>query len=128
MPRWRVPFAVSIVAGVALLVGACGSDERRICERSGATEVCLVGGPSSYHFEGEGFKANSEATLTSVRSGGQPAPIPIDASGRVAKDGITKEGTVKLEVLGGPDPQEFVVAGTTLDGKPVEFKLTVPPI
>jgi len=68
-----------------------------------------------------GFKANSEATMT-LASGGQPIVIPMDASGRVAMEGG------KVAVLGGPDRQEVVVAGTTASGEPVEFRLTVPAI
>ncbi len=46
----------------------------------------------------------------------------MDASGRVAKEGG------KVAVLGGPDRQEVVVAGTTSSGELAEFRLTVPAV
>lgn len=121
MPSRRRSLAAPIVVGFALLVAGCGSDAREICGRSGAAELCLVGGPSSYSIEGEGFEASSDATVT-MGGGGEPIVIDIDAAGRVATDGA------KVGVLGGPDPQEVVVTGTTSGGEPAEFKLTVPAV
>ena len=104
-----------------LRVGCLESDARWICGRSGAAELCLVGGPSSYRIEAEGFEAGSEATLT-MGNGGRPIAIHIDATGREVTAGAG------AGVLGGPDPQEVVVTGTTSGGEPVESALTVPAI
>lgn len=117
----RTSLGAAIGVGFALLVAGCGSDGREICGRSGAAELCLVGGPSSYSIEADGFRAGSDATMTVV-GGGQPIVIDIDATGRVAADGP------KLGILGGPDAQEMVVTGTTSRGEPAEFRLTVPAI
>lgn len=116
----RTSLGAAIGVGFALFAG-CGSDGREICGRSGAAELCLVGGPSSYSIEANGFRAGSDATMTVVGSG-QPIVIDIDATGRVAADGQ------KLGILGGPDAQEVVVTGTTSGGEPAEFTLTVPAI
>lgn len=122
MPSRRRSLGAPIVVGFALLVAGCGSDAREICGRSGTAELCLVGGPSSYSIEGEGFEAGSDATGT-MGGGGEPFVIDIDAAGRVATPGGAMFG-----VLGGPDPQELVVTGTTSGGEPAEFKLTVPAV
>lgn len=121
MPSRRRSLVTPIVMGFALLVAGCGSDAREICGRSGAAALCLVGGPSSYSIEGEGFEASSEATGT-MGGGGEPMVIDIDAAGRLAASGAI------FGVLGGPDPQELVVRGTTSGGEPAEFKLTVPAV
>lgn len=115
----RTSLGAAIGVVFALLVAGCGSDAREICGRSGAAELCLVGGPSSYSIEADGFRAGSDATMT-VAGGGQPIVIDIDATGRVATDGA------KLGILGGPDAQKVVVTGTTSGGEPAEFTLTVP--
>ena len=117
----RTLLGAAIGVGFAFLVAGCGSDGREICGRSGEAELCLVGGPSSYSIEADGFRPGSDATMTVV-GGGQPIVIEIDETGRVASDGA------KLGILGGPDAQEVVVAGTTSGGEPAEFTLTVPAI
>lgn len=117
----RTSLGTAVLVGFALLVAGCGSDAREICGRSGGAELCLVGGPSSYSIEADGFRAGSDATLTVV-GGGQPIVIAIDATGRVATDGA------RLGILGGPDAQEVVVSGTTSGGEAAEFTLTVPAV
>jgi hypothetical protein len=121
MPSRRRSLVAPIVVGFALLVAGCGSEAREICGRSGPAELCLVGGPSSYRIEGQGFEPTSDATV-SMAGGGEPITIDIDAAGRVATDGAS------AGVLGGPDPQEVIVTGTTSRGEPAEFRLTVPAV
>lgn len=113
--------AMPIVVGLALVGSGCGSEGRAICGRSGAAELCIVGGPSSYKVKGEGFQARSHATL-SMGDGGKPLVLDVDSAGRVTTDGA------HVGVLGGPDPQVVVVTGTTPTGEQAEFKLTVPAV
>ena len=108
---WGSPFS-SPAAGQRR-VRSVGGRGRRSCAWSAV--------PRATASRARGFEPTSDATV-SMAGGGEPITIDIDAAGRVATDGAS------AGVLGGPDPQEVIVTGTTSRGEPAEFRLTVPAV
>lgn len=115
---------VSVVAGgAALLVATGDAAEARACQQAATVEVCLVGDGPSYQIEGTGLRPGSDVTITDVTGTGdgrQPIVVPAGDAGELpGASGV-------LGILGGDEPQRFVLEGTASDGAPVSVELAVP--